>query len=375
MSQIKKQEIQKQLIKQGIDPQQVEDLHLKLKMGEISHDSFIIAEKDLKVPADTDFDFHEKIKQAELKKIGEQAIANDELLVFWLNGGAATRYFDESKINDQEKELYKKELKKITPEIKKLPKGVTPVLADMTYLELKIKNLLQISADLNLKKHPQVLLMNSFLTDKPTKKHLQNLFKKYPELIPERFHYIVQRPKVPRFKKVANLAETDLFIDQKGHLSFSPAGHGDFLYLTQEYLAEEKIQNAKYLFFNNIDNFGSYIDPVILGFHIQSQKGRTVEVSPKNPGDKGGAPCFVGNNMIIIEDMKFPKNFDQDQLKYFNTNNFWFTIKDLIKYEEELPLIIAEKTIAQGEVIQLEHFACDVNVPSAYLVVPRDLRF
>ncbi|EKD78653.1 MAG: hypothetical protein ACD_41C00303G0001, partial [uncultured bacterium] len=39
------------------------------------------------------------------------------------------------------------------------------------------------------------------------------------------------------------------------------------------------------------------------------------------------------------------------------------------------PWILAEKTIADGNVIQLERFACDVNVPSQYVVVDRQQRF
>lgn len=360
------QEIIDQLIKHGIDPEQVKHLHLQLKLGEINSSSFLAKEK-LSVPSDDAF-YHYDEKFA---KLGQAAIKRGELLMFWLNGGAATRYFDESKITPDEKKRFAKEL----IQDKDLPKGITPVFNGMTYLELKIKNLLKITKELHLTQHPQVLIMNSFLTDKETKKHLQELFHKYPQLITERFHFIVQRPRLPRFKKVDEISQTDLFIDQKGHLSFAPAGHGDFLYLTKEYFQEEKIKGARYMFFSNIDNFGSYIDPAILGFHIQSGKSRTVEVALKNKGDKGGAPCLVDNKLQIVEQMKFPADFDQDQLKYFNTNNFWFTLKDLLAYEEELPLVAVDKKITSGEVVQLERFACDVDLPSNFLIVKRAQRF
>lgn len=375
MPHINKKEILAQLTAQGIDPEYIKNLHLKLKLGEISYDSFIISKEKIAIPADHLFNFYNQLPQHELKNIGHQAIQNDELLIFWLNGGAATRYFDESKIKTEEKKRYAQQLQKISPAIRSLPKGITPVINAITYLELKIINLLKITTDLKLKKHPPVLIMNSFLTDEPTKKHLNELFKKYPQLIKERFHFVVQQPNIPRFKKVEQLQDMDVFIDQKGRLSFAPSGHGDFLYLTKKYLQTEKITGVKYMFFNNIDNFGSYIDPIILGYHIQKQKGRTVEVARKNPGDKGGAPCLVDGQMQIVEQMKFPNDFNQDTLKYFNTNNFWFTLQDLINYEAELPMIIAEKNIYGQEVLQLEHFACDVNLPSNFLVVPREIRF
>jgi len=42
-----------------------------------------------------------------------------------------------------------------------------------------------------------------------------------------------------------------------------------------------------------------------------------------------------------------------------------------------LPLILADKTILETgeEVYQLEHFACDINLISAFIEVPRADRF
>lgn len=368
-------QIKKQLEQRGIDPSHVDALHIQLKKGEISPDSFVIESSRLKPPTEKDYDKYQDLDQEKFKIMGEQSIKNDELVLFWLNGGAATRYFDESKINPEEKEKYHDQLSKLTPEIKEAPKGITPVINDITFLEIKILNLLKLTNDLGLEKHPHVILMNSFLTDEATRQELDRLYKKYPDLHPSRFHFVMQKPIIPRFSKVQNLEDIDVFIDAKGELSFAPCGHGDFLYLVQDYLRKESIPGVKYMFFSNIDNFGTWIDPVILGYHINSGKGRTVELAKKDSGDKGGAPCWVDDELMIIEDMKFPPDFNQDQIKVFNTNNFWFTIFDLENYDQELPLIIAEKVIPEGEVYQLEHFACDVNLPSAYLQVPRQQRF
>ncbi|MBU0670985.1 UTP--glucose-1-phosphate uridylyltransferase [Patescibacteria group bacterium] len=369
------QKIRKQLESLGINPAKVDALHLMMKSGELSHDSFVIEKSRLQAPTEKDYDKYHDLEKEKFQSIGTQSIKNDELLVFWLNGGAATRFYDESKIKSEEKSKYQKELDALTPELIESPKGVTPVINDISFLELKIINLLKLTKDLNLKNHPQVILMNSFITDEPTRKHLDGLFKKYPELKPSRFHYVVQTHTIPRFNKVENLEDIDVFVDSKGNLSFAPCGHGDFLYLLQEYLRDENIPNVKYMFFSNIDNLGTFIDPIILGYHINSGKGRTVELVAKDPGDKGGAPCFVDDELIIVEQMKFPDNFNQDQIKVFNTNNFWFTIFDLENYDQELPLVIAEKIIPEGDVWQLEHFACDVNLPSTYLEVPRQERF
>ena len=95
----------------------------------------------------------------------------------------------------------------------------------------------------------------------------------------------------------------------------------------------------------------------------------------KLPTDQGGLPCLVDDKMTIVEQMKLPENFSPDQLPWLNTNTFWFTLKDLLEYDEDLPWILAEKTISEGNVIQLERFACDVNLPSQYVLVERNQRF
>ena len=187
-------EIKKQLTMRGIDPKKVDALHIQLKKGEISPDSFIINKDRLKPLKKSDYDKYKNLDQKKLKIIGQQSIKNDELVTFWLNGGAATRYFDESKITPEEKNKYKTNLEKLTPEIIKSPKGITPVLNDISFLEIKIKNLLKLTKELNLEKHPHVILMNSFITDEDTREHLDKLYKKYPELHPSRFHFVVQKP-------------------------------------------------------------------------------------------------------------------------------------------------------------------------------------
>ncbi|MDP3971080.1 MAG: UTP--glucose-1-phosphate uridylyltransferase [bacterium] len=375
MLHIDRDEIRNKLKVQGIDPDHIKSLHVKLQSGELDHSSFVIDKNRLRPPTNSDINEYSNLDTQKMINAGNDALKDDELLVFWLNGGAATRYFDESKVTPEEQIRYQTALNKITPEITNLPKGVAPVIDDMSYLELKIRNLLEITKQSKLDVHPQVVIMNSFITDEQTRKHLNALYKKYPDLDPERFHFVVQQPTMPRFTKVDNLKNIDLFVTTDGSLSFAPCGHGDFIYLLQDYLRSAHIPNVKYLFFANIDNLGATIDPALLGYHVNHKYGRTVELATKELGDQGGAPCFVDEELIIVEQMKFPPNFDQDSIKWFNTNSFWFTLKDLMNFDDDLPLILAEKTIDKDNVFQLEHFACDVHLPSKYINIPRQTRF
>ncbi|MBI2416217.1 MAG: UTP--glucose-1-phosphate uridylyltransferase [Candidatus Kerfeldbacteria bacterium] len=367
--------IQAKLRARGIDPDHIKALHVKLQTGELDHSSFVIDASRLRPPQPNEFPHYQQLHHAELQQQGITALRQDQLLVFWLNGGAATRYFDHSKITAAEQQRYHSVLQTVADDMVSSPKGITPVVNGLSYLELKIRNLLHHTAQYHLSHHPHVIIMNSFITDAATRKHVQQLLRKYPTLEPDRFHFVVQQPLIPRFQKVMDLKNIDLFIDQTGELSWAPCGHGDFIYLLQHYLRETHIPQVQYMFFANIDNLGATLDPVLLGAHIQTGRGRTVELATKTLGDQGGAPCYVDGQLIIVEQMKFPSDFDQDQIPFFNTNTFWFTLNDLLAFEEDLPLVLAEKTLPEGEVIQLEHFACDVNLPSHYVIVPRERRF
>ncbi|MFA5995651.1 MAG: UTP--glucose-1-phosphate uridylyltransferase [Patescibacteria group bacterium] len=375
MQQIDKAEIQQQLIERGIDPNHIKALHIKIKNGQLNERSFVLEKTSLKAPTSKNIINYNKINTKNNLDHGIKLLQNDNLLVFWLNGGAATRYFNKRKIKPAEATRYAKALAAITPVMTNLPKGITPVVAKLSYLELNIRNLLHITKQYQLPVHPQVVLMNSFITDQPTRNHLQSLFKKYPNLQPNRFHYLVQQPTIPRFQAATELKNIDLFVDTHGELSWAPCGHGDFVYLLQDYLKQNLLAPAKYLFFSNIDNLGATIDPVLLGQHATAQLGRTVELARKEIGDTGGVPCFVNNQLMIVEQMKFPKTFNWSAIPWFNTNTFWFTLKDLLAFKEDLPLVLAEKTISTGTVLQLERFACDVTLPSEYIEVPRTQRF
>lgn len=370
MFHIERSEIHEQLRARGVDPDHIKSLHVKLQSGELDQTSFIIPLNQLSAPSSEDAVSYDTSAAA----TGKEVLQADELLVFWLNGGAATRYFDASKLTAAEQQQYSQTLAELA-HLKEQPKGVTPVVQGMSYLELKVRDLLRITKEQRLPKHPQVIIMNSFVTDQQTREHFETLFAKYPELDRARIHFIIQQARIPRFTKAADLKEIDVFVDSEGQLSWAPCGHGDFVYLLRDYLQAQPIPKVKYMFFANIDNLAATIDPALLGQHVRSQRGRTVEVVTKLPTDQGGVPCKVDGQLTIIEQMKFPAEFDYQALPWLNTNTFWFTLTDLLNFNQDLPWVLAEKTITDGNVIQLERFACDVNLPSQYVVVERTERF
>ena len=50
---------------------------------------------------------------------------------------------------------------------------------------------------------------------------------------------------------------------------------------------------------SNVDNLTATVDPAIVGAHIAANQPLTVEVAPKEPGDRGGAPAFVDGTLQI----------------------------------------------------------------------------
>ena len=245
MLHIHQADIQEQLRAKGVDPEHIKALHVKLQSGELDRTSFVIPANRLAVPKPADVTTY----STQAQSLGIEALRADQLLIFWLNGGAATRYGME--------------------QFGDMPKGLTPVINDISYIELKIRGLLAMTKQYQLDTHPPVILMNSFVTDKQTRAHLQQLFKKFPDLDPSRFHYVIQQARVPRFTKAEDVTEIDVFVDQQSQLSWAPCGHGDFVYLLREYLADTFIPNVRYMLFANIDNVAVTIDPALLGLHIQ----------------------------------------------------------------------------------------------------------
>jgi len=280
------------------------------------------------IPPDEIVDFYPK-KTSELYKycysLGSAAIKNNEFAVIIVNGGMATRFGNH------------------------IVKGIVEVLDNKSFLQLKLENIKFISQKFNAKIN--VFIMNSIFTDKPTKTHFieNNYFgynKKYIHFINQYYFYrLTDTGKILRLKN-----------QRYG------CGHGDFFYvLKAEY--ENKIlkNNIKYILYSNVDNLGATIDPFILGNHIKKKKSITIEIAKKNKGDKGGAPAIVNNKAQIVEEFKFPADFDQNKLKYFNTATY-ICSSEILEKNIDLPFYVVEKKVDNINVIQFERLAGDLSL-------------
>lgn len=275
-----------------------------------------------------------------LEALGMRAVEAGEVGALILSGGMATRFnYDH-------------------------PKGLYPILEGASFLELKIRWIREVSPTM------PIFIMTSFHTDAEVRAHLEehDYFGSDPGRI-----VLFQQYKFPRLNP-----DGSRFLTEDGSEDYAAPGHGDFVQALNESgaLARFCEEGGKYLLFSNVDNLGATVDLSIVGWHVRQGHDMSVEVAQKAPGDKGGAPARVDGRMQLVEGFAFPADFDQDQIRVFNTATYVFTAAALAR-PIDLPWYVVEKKVDGRGVIQFEHLAGDLScfLATGFLEVPRDARF
>ena len=273
-----------------------------------------------------------------LRRLGQEAIARDEVMILVLNGGMATRFGG-------------------------VVKGVVSVLDKLSFLGWK----LQSTAEAAGTNHPPVLLLNSFSTHASTLAHLHdNDYFGYPH---DRIKTAVQNISL---RLTPN---GDLFKTADGNASPFAPGHGDVLDAVRrsDGFKEFKQNGGRYVFMCNVDNILATLDPLVLGAHIDGNKAMTVEAAPRVAGDKGGAPIAVDGRVEIVEGFRIPPDFDIESLEVFNTNTFWMNV-ECWDADAELTWFKAQKVVDGEPAIQFERLIGELThfVDAHYLRVERE---
>lgn len=268
--------------------------------------------------------------------LGRTAIARGEVGCVVLAGGMATRFGG-------------------------VVKAVVEALPGHTFLDLKLR---QISAAARHEggKVP-VFLMTSFSTDAQLR--ALSAAWKDAHVTAECFAQYISLRMTP---------DAELYRDAQGHVSAYAPGHGDLTFALRSsgVLKRFLASGGRYLYASNVDNLAATLDPAVIGFHIASGMQITAETVAKDPGDKGGAPGRVDGKLQVIEDFRFPREFDQDSIRVFNANSF---VMDAAAIDRDFPLdwFAVKKKVEGATVIQFEHLVGQVTafLPGAYLEVPR----
>ena len=142
---------------------------------------------------------------------------------------------------------------------------------------------------------------------------------------------------------------------------FSPLGHwyevsnllrnGTLAKLLQERPEVET------LMLHNIDTLGADVHPAALGFHLASENVLTFEVIARRIEDRGGGLARINGQLRLLEGLAQPREEDELNLSYYNSNTTWIQIDPLLKLfglsredlskGDEATLAKAVRTVAQ----------------------------
>ena len=291
------------------------------------------------LPQEGDVVSMDESRRDELEALGVEAIEAGELGMLILNGGMATRFGG-------------------------VVKGTVEVFEGLSFLSLKIRDAARWGGQV------PVILMNSFATDEATAAHLE-----------EHDHFGVDPSLVDSFCQNVSLRiapDGELWRGEGGDVSLYGPGHGDLTYALNRGALQRFIdRGGKYLWMSNVDNILATCDPAMLGAHIEASRERgvsmTVEAAPLYPGDKGGMPARVDDDLQIVEHFRFPEDFDHSSIPVFNTNTFVFDAAALAQ-DFDLTWFVVEKSVEGRPAIQFERLCGELSafLETQFLAIERD---
>ena len=89
--------------------------------------------------------------------------------------------------------------------------------------------------------------------------------------------------------------------------------------------------HLKHILIHNIDTMGANLDPAILGHHIQSGAGMTVEVITRWLDDRGGGLARTDGRLRLIEGLALPREELEFVLSYYNSATYWIDLDRILK--------------------------------------------
>lgn len=272
--------------------------------------------------------------------LGISSIASGQLGVVILNGGMATRFGG-------------------------VVKGVVEVLGGgRSFLGLKFEDVRRAQDEYGGRIH--VYLMNSFATDHATLEHLE-----------DNNYFGLPRSQVTNFTQFISVRmqeDGEIFLKDDGKISEHGPGHGDFAPAFRESgcLRQFIAEGGRFLLVSNVDNLGARVDALVLGHHIRSEADLSVEVAPKWPGDVGGSPLLVDGKLQLVEQVRYPPEFNPEVVDVFNTNTFTFSA-DALDRDFDLGWYYTEKEVDGRKAVQIERFIGEMTrfLESHYVRVKR----
>lgn len=166
-----------------------------------------------------------------------------------------------------------------------------------------------------------------------------------------------------------------LYRDSQGAVSLYAPGHGDAIdSLRRSGLLERFVaQGGRSLLITNLDNLGAGLDPAILGWHLEHGAPLTSEVVERLDSDRGGVPVRLAGKPAVLEELRWPADFDPAAVGLFNINSFWFDAAGLLELEPRFDYFAVHKRRGADVVVQFERLLNQVVewLPTRFLRVAR----
>jgi hypothetical protein len=86
----------------------------------------------------------------------------------------------------------------------------------------------------------------------------------------------------------------------------------------------------QHLMLHNIDTLGADADPAMFGLHLAQDACLTFEVIARRLEDRGGGLARVNGQVRLVEGLAMPREEDEFQLRYYNSNTCWIHIDRLL---------------------------------------------
>jgi hypothetical protein len=84
------------------------------------------------------------------------------------------------------------------------------------------------------------------------------------------------------------------------------------------------------LLVHNIDTLGATLDPALVGWFQASGAALGWEVIPRRIEDHGGGLARVDGRLRLVEGLALPREEDEFNLTYYNTNSCWIDVDRLL---------------------------------------------
>ena len=170
----------------------------------------------------------------------------------------------------------------------------------------------------------------------PTERDLRFMWEEmHQQLLDEQAQKVQQSVRAALINWAKSNGEGEDYRDNLPSQCIHPVGHwyeipNLFLNGTLKKLIAEN-PNLKHLMVHNIDTLGTNADPAMLGYHIQNNKGMTIEVISRKLDDRGGGLAKINGQLRLVEGLALPDEKVEFNLSYYNTNTFWINIDQLLQ--------------------------------------------